>query len=53
MDYNIEKDTYYKVVDKDSGEIISNGFIEKGNVISTIHTVVFYETEEEYLAVTA
>lgn len=47
MNYITEEKVYYKVTDKDSGEIITVGELEKKQVLSTIHIVSFID-EQEY-----
>lgn len=46
MNYITEEKVYYKVVDKDSGELITVGELEKKQVLSTVHTVSFISKEE-------
>jgi len=48
MDYTIENGVFYKVLDSETGELITFGKIESGNVLSTIHPVEWI-TENEYL----
>lgn len=46
MNYITEEKVYYRVVDKDSGEFITVGELEKKQVLSTIHIVSFISKEE-------
>lgn len=45
MNYITEEKVYYKVTA--DGELLSFGVLERGQVLSTIHSVTFI-TEEEY-----
>jgi len=45
MDYTKENGKYYKVTDAE-GILITDGLLEGDNVLSTIHTVTFEDTEE-------
>lgn len=46
MDYSINNGQYYKVIDKDTGELIFYGELTDSVFFSTIQTVVFISQEE-------
>ena len=46
MDYSINNGQYYKVIDKDTGELIAYGELTDSAFLSTIQTVVFISQEE-------
>ena len=48
MDYTNDKGRFYKVEDAKSGKLITFGELRTGNILSTIHKVIFI-SEEEYL----
>ena len=47
MDYTLENGEFYKVLDKDSGELIIYGQLIPDQVLSTIHQAIWI-TEQEY-----
>lgn len=47
MNYTINDGKYYKVVDVNTKEEIARGEIGEGDLLSTIHDVIWI-TEEEY-----
>lgn len=48
MDYNVKNGNYYKVIDRKTNNLITFGKLTKGQVLSTIHKVIFI-SEKEYL----
>ena len=50
MDYTLQEGEYYKVMEGESMQ--SYGRLEDGQILSTIHTVIWI-TEEDYLALEA
>lgn len=50
MDYNVKNGKYYKVIDRKTNNLITFGELTKGQVLSTIHKVIFI-SEQEYLAI--
>ena len=46
MDYSINNGQYYKVIDKDTGELIVYGKLTDSVFLSTTKTVVFISQEE-------
>ncbi|MDC4027939.1 hypothetical protein [Acinetobacter baumannii] len=48
-DYTITDGQFYKVLDKDTGEVITMGELSDTNTLSTIHNVEFI-SEEQYEA---
>ncbi|MFH4296958.1 hypothetical protein WAJ01_10910 [Acinetobacter baumannii] len=48
-DYTITDEQFYKVIDKDTGAVITMGELSDTNTLSTIHNVEFI-SEEQYEA---
>lgn len=48
-DYTITDGQFYKVIDKDTGAVITMGELSDTNTLSTIHNVEFI-SEEQYEA---